>query len=225
MIRVNLLPQEYRKVEATPLKQFFATVGAVVVAALAVVGWLYVHYGELEPTRQELANIENSVKTQMPNVKLSKDLAGWVQEYKSQYGKIDEVAENRVVWSRKTDALWDLVITPPTQNKYEVWLSSLECRLNPTAKSGGDLKFGGTSAGTQVFRMSDFNEAIKTSEFFKDFTALSYPFGQREPLPGSDREPKEGWKFTGWTATLRPLKELKEARLKAAEGASAGGKK
>lgn len=225
MIRVNLLPQEYRKVEATPLKQFFATVGAVVVAALAVVGWLYVHYGVLKPTQQELENIKNSVTTQGPQVKLSKDLASWVQEYKGQYGKIDEVAENRIVWSRKLDELWDLVVTPPTQNKYEVWLRNLDCRLNPSAKSGGDIKFGGTSAGGQVYKLSDFNEALQSGDFYKDFQSLSYTFGQREQLPGSDREPKEGWNFSGWTLSLKPLKDLKEARLKAAETPAGGGKK
>ena len=52
MIRVNLLPVEYRKAEATPLKQFFATVGAAVVVALAVVGWLYVRFGMLQPTQK-----------------------------------------------------------------------------------------------------------------------------------------------------------------------------
>ena len=80
MIRVNLLPQEYRKAESTPLKQFFATMGAVVVVALSVVGWLFIHLGKLGPKEQDLKTIEDDIKTQQAKVKDSKDLMATVRE-------------------------------------------------------------------------------------------------------------------------------------------------
>jgi Tfp pilus assembly protein PilN len=223
MIRVNLLPQEYRRAEATPLKQFFATVGSVVLGALAVVGWLYVHYGVLDPARTELDTIKSTVKTQLEGqVAESKNLATWLQDYKTQYDKIDLVAETRVLWARKLDELWEVVANPTPATKYEVWLKGLSGKVNSTAKSGGDVQFGGTSAGPQFFRLSDFNEAVRLSEFFKDFDTISYPAGSREELPGADRDPKEGWTFQ-LSLSLRPLKELSERRTKAA--LEAAGKK
>ncbi len=220
MIRVNLLPQEYRRAEATPLKQFFATVGSVVVAALAVVGWLYVHYGVLDPARTELENIKSTVKTQLEGqVAESKGLATWLQDYKTQYDKIDLVAETRVLWARKLDEIWEVVANPSPANKYEVWLKGLSGKVNSALKSGGDVQFGGVSAGPQFFKLSDFNEAVRLSDLFKDFDTISYPAGNREELMGADREPKEGWSFQ-FSLTLKPLKELSDKRTKSAQEAS-----
>jgi Tfp pilus assembly protein PilN len=223
MIRVNLLPQELRRAESTPLKQFFATMGAVVVVALSVVSWLFVHLGKLGPREQDLRTIEEEVKTQAAKVAESKNLAGWLQDYKTQYEKIDKVASTRVLWSRKIDECWEVVVNPNPAGKYDVWLKSLAGKVSDSAKTGGEVTFSGASAGPQVYKLSDFHEAVTSSDFFKDFGAITYPAGTREPLGGADREPKEGWTFQ-MNLQLRNLKELNDARLKAA-GGGAGAKK
>jgi Tfp pilus assembly protein PilN len=219
MIRVNLLPQEYRKAESTPLKQFFATVGAVVVVALAVVALAFIHLGKLGPKEQDLKNIQDEVTTQAAKVKDSKELAAWLQEYKTQYEKIDKVAMTRVLWSRKIDQVWEVVVNPNPSNKYEVWLKNLSGKVVDTSKTGGEVAFSGASAGPQVYRLSDFHESVTQSDFYKDFQAITYPAGNREILGGTDREPKEGWTFQ-MTLQLRNLKELNDARAKATSDAS-----
>jgi Tfp pilus assembly protein PilN len=219
MIRVNLLPQEYRKAESTPLKQFFATMGAVVVFALAAVGWLLIHYGRLGPKQSDLETITDVVKGQQTQVKDSKNLGTWLAEYKAQYDKIDKVALTRVLWSRKIDEIWEVVVSPTPANKYDVWLKGLSGKVVDTGKAGGEVQFSGASAGAQVVRLSDFHESVKTSPFFKEFQSITYPYGNREPLSGADREPKEGWTFQ-FTLQLRPLKELNDMRTKpVADGA------
>lgn len=219
MIRVNLLPQEYRKAESTPLKQFFATVGAVIVVALAVVGFALVRFGKLQPREQDLKNIQEEVESQGSKVKESKELAAWLAEYKTQYEKIDKVAMTRVLWSRKVDELWEVVVNPVPTNKYDVWLRGLSGRVSDAAKSGGEVQFSGASAGPQVYRLSDFHESVTSSDFFKDFQSITYPAGTREVLPGTDREPKEGWTFQ-MSLLLRNLKDLNDARTKAATDAA-----
>lgn len=215
MIRVNLLPQEFRKAEATPLKQFFATIGAVVIVAFAVVGMLYVKLWVLKPAKDKLETLKDEIRTQEGPVKLSKNIEAWLGEYKTQYKKIDEVADSRVVASRKLDEIWEVVVNPKVPGRYEVWLKNLAWKTNPGGqKSGGDINFSGVSAGSQIARLSDFHEDLKTSDFFKEFDEITYPYGTREDL-GGQREPKEGWSFT-FNLNLRPLKELSEARAKAA---------
>lgn len=222
MIRVNLLPQEYRKAEATPLKQFFATAGAAVVAALAIVAWVTVRFGVLESKRQDLENVKGTVKSQEEQVKAAKDLAAWLGEYKNQYDKIDKVTESRLVWSRKMDEFWEIVVSPKVPGRYEVWLKTLGCKVQNTQKVGGDIQFAGVSAGPQMFKMSDFHEDLKTSDMYKEFADITYPYGTREPLPGQNREPTEGWTFN-FTMLIKPFKELNEMRAKAA--LEAAGKK
>jgi Tfp pilus assembly protein PilN len=193
--------------------------GAVVLVALAVVALAFIHLGKLQPKEQDLKNIQDEVTTQAAKVKESKDLAEWLQEYKTQYEKIDKVAMTRVLWSRKIDEIWEVVVNPNPANKYDVWLKGLAGRVVDTAKSGGEVQFSGASAGAQVYRLSDFHESVTTSDFFKDFQSITYPAGTREPLPGADREPKEGWTFQ-LTLQLRNLKLLNDARTKAATDAA-----
>ena len=99
----------------------------------------------------------------------------------------------------------------------------LNGKVADTLKSGGEVQFSGFSSGPQVYRLSDFHESVTTSDFYKDFNAITYPYGDRVNLPGTDREPKEGWTFQ-YTLLMRPLKELNDMRTKAASDA-AGGKK
>jgi Tfp pilus assembly protein PilN len=221
MIRVNLLPQEYRKSEATPLKQFFATVGAVVLAALAATVWAFIYFGSLEPMIKERDDLKQRIADQKAGLDRVKKLDTRVKELKAQYNKIDEVAKNRVVWSRKIDELWEVVVNPKQPNRYEVWLKGLACSLaagGAKAPVGGSIQFTGVSSGAQVSRMADFHEDLASSECFKDFQKITPPFGLREELPGDNRDPKEGWSFN-FTMSLKSLEDMAKEHKAEAEQA------
>jgi Tfp pilus assembly protein PilN len=225
MIRVNLLPQEYRKAEATPLKQFFATVGAVVVGTLAAVAWGWVHFVKVVPLRQERDTLIAEIKEQEKpggQVEQTKKLDAKVKELQAQFKLIDEVAKNRVVWTRQLDQVWELVVNPKSPGRYEVWLDNIACATTtggPAAKIGGTIQYSGTSAGAQMARMADFHEDISTGPFFADFQSMTPPFGNREKVGPPDRDPQDCWTFN-FTMEMKPLKDVNEAHAKAAaEGA------
>ena len=218
MIRVNLLPAEYRKAEATPLKQFFATVGAVVLAAIAGLAWAFVYFTRYTPAVDKRTQLKSEIESQKLGVDYTKKLEGKVNDLKAQYKLIDEVAKGRVVWSRHVDELWEMVVSPRTPGRYEVWLDGLSCATTPSgpaAPVGGTMVFSGTSAGAQVARFSDFHEDLSTSAFFQDFKSITPPFGQRTVLAGKDRDPQEGWTYA-FTLSLKSLKAITDARAKAA---------
>jgi len=217
MIKVNLLPTEYRKAEATPLKQFFATVGAVVFAALAVVVWGFVHFRALQPAVRQLEQLKDDVASQANEVDTSKKLAAQLAEYQGRFKKIDEVAAGRLVWSRKLDEVWEVLVNP-RMGRYEVWIDTFSASLvggGRDMKVGGTVTFAGTSAGSQMFRLADFHKDLKESDFFKDCMEITPPYGTRKPLEGNDREPKEGWSFS-FILTLKPLPDLYKDRAEAA---------
>jgi Tfp pilus assembly protein PilN len=213
MIKVNLLPQEYRKTEATPAKQFLSTIGAVLLALASLVVWIF-QVQKLDNRQTELNSLEEKIANQKNALDLSKKLGDALKEYKSRYDKIDEVANNRIVLSRKFDELWEILVNPRVPNRYEIWLRSLSCTVaaqggaGSRAKKavGGITQFAGTSAGTRIARYADFHDDLTQSEFFKDYNDITPPYGSREELDG-DREPKEGWNFT-LSLSLKPLKEL-----------------
>jgi Tfp pilus assembly protein PilN len=219
MIKVNLLPQEYRKAEATPAKQFLSTIGAVVLALAMLVFWGY-KYTELESRKGALAQKKEQIENQKSSLQLSKDLQDALKDFKARFDKIDEVANNRIVLSRKLDELWEILDKPRLPNRYEVWLTAMSFTVNPGGGGargkkavGGQVQIGGTSAG-KMHRLADFHDDMSGSEFFKDFGEISPPWGSREELEG-DREPKEGWTFR-FNMSLKPLKDLYNDRDKAA---------
>ena len=215
MIKVNLLPQEYRKAESTPLKQLFSVIAAAVVVTVAALSWAWVHFGTHAATQQALEQVTADVAQQQPRLKQVADLRSWVKEYKDQYERIDQVAKGRLVFSRKLDELWEVVVNAVPAGRYEVWLLGLTCTLQPTKQSGGSVQFAASSAGPKFTRVADFHEDLLKSEFCADFADVTYPYGQRVPLPGKDREPKEGWTFS-LTFNMKPLAAIHEARAKAA---------
>jgi len=219
MIRVNLLPPEYRKAEATPMKQFFATMGAAVLAALALVAWGYIHFQVLDPRRQTLQRMEDEIVSQKPQVEMAKALKAQLGEYTSRYETIDEVAKGRLVWSRKLDELWEVLVAPRLPGRYEVWIKDLSCTLTAgkgkAAKgkgppSGGTSVFSGTSAGAPMHKLADFHEDLQASDYFKDYLKISPPVGSRETL-STDRDPGEGWNFK-FTLALKPLDDIYAGR-------------
>ncbi len=222
MIRVNLLPLEYRKAEATPLKQFFATVGAVVLAAVAASIWGWVFFTKYKKAEDDLAQVKTEIAGQKGALELTQKLDKKVQDLKAQFKLIDEVAKNRVVWSRKFDELWEIVVNPRSPGRYEVWLTSLGCNSTTTgaaAKVGGQVQFVGVSAGSQVNRMADFHEDLTTGPFFKDFGIATPAYGTRDVIGPANRDPKEGWNFN-FILTLKSLKDITEAHAKAAAEAA-----
>ena len=53
MIKVNLLPPEYRKVEGTPVARLATTIAGVFLVACAAAGWGYVHIAMLAQIRDD----------------------------------------------------------------------------------------------------------------------------------------------------------------------------
>ena len=61
MIRINLLPEEYRRSERTSPKIFAATLGGVILVC-SVFGWFgFVYFGELGKLEAEHAAIEPTI--------------------------------------------------------------------------------------------------------------------------------------------------------------------
>ena len=60
MIKVNLLPPEYRKVERTPVLRFVTIVCGVILSASAIGAFLFVHFGSLVEMQLERQQLEEA---------------------------------------------------------------------------------------------------------------------------------------------------------------------
>jgi Tfp pilus assembly protein PilN len=201
MIKVNLLPPEYRKIERTPILRFVTILCGVVLSASAIGAFLYVHFGELVTVTSEAEKLEANYNQIDRKAKESQALAREAAEYKKRRDTINQVGRNRLLWSKKLDELCDVIQNKGDTKRYLVWLDSIRT-LGASKGSPGGLYIKGKSGGSELHKLSDFHLSIKKSEFFKDFKTIDNPDGVVVNL-GDDRVPKTAWQFD-FNMTLKP---------------------
>lgn len=193
MIKVNLLPAEYRRVERTPVFRFVTILCGVVLSASAIGAFLYVHFGTLENViddRETLAMTEDILRK---DAQRSKALDAEAREYQKRRATIDEIARRRLLWSKKLDELCDLIHNKGDSKRHLVWLSKIGT-IAPSKTSAGGLSIKGLSGGEELHRLSDFHLDIRQSEYFQDFQSIDDPEGEAISL-SDERVPKTAWQF------------------------------
>jgi Tfp pilus assembly protein PilN len=196
MIKVNLLPPEYRKVDGTPVARFAALVIGVFLTASAMSVWGYVHFGMLAEVRDRRADLEDELVGLNKLAERSQALLAEYKEYQKRRQTIEEVDKGRILWSRKLDQFADLIHNKGDSKRHLVWLSDVRTKSSRNKGSGGVLTMSGWSAGEELARLSDFNKDVRQDEeFFADFQAIDPPRGERVAF-GDGRVPELAWRFT-----------------------------
>jgi hypothetical protein len=202
MIKVNLLPAEYRKVERTPILRFVTILCGVILSASAIGAFLFVHFGMLIEQQLEREQREDEYHTKKKEADRSKALLREAQEYQKRRDTIEKIGKERVLWSRKLDELCDIIHNKGDTKRHLVWLNTVRT-LGPqkagrgskaTDLSPGGIYFKGYSGGSEISRLSDFHLDVKNSEFFQDFKSIDNPEGDVVSF-NDDRVPKSAWQF------------------------------
>jgi hypothetical protein len=194
MIKVNLLPPEYRKVERTPLLRFVTIIGGVIVSASAIAVFLYVHFGLLVEARSQREKIEETYETKKQAADRSKALEREAREYKKRRETIERIGQTRMLWSKKIDEFCDVIHNRGDRQRHLVWLRELKTLTPGRAGEAGGLFIKGWSGGSEVKHLSDFHLDIKNSEFYADFESIDNPEGRVVEFD-DEREPTAGWEF------------------------------
>ena len=205
MIRVNLLPPEYRKADGTPIARFVALTLGVFMTATAMSVWGYVHFGMLAEVRDRRAQMEEEVVGLQALAERSKALLAEFKEYQSRRKTIEEIDTNRILWSKKLDQWADLIHNKGDTKRHLVWLSDIRSGKGRMGGSGGVLQVSGWSGGNELESLADFNEDVRNSgeEFFDDFVSIDPPRGDRVRF-ADGRLPELAWRFS-MAMDLKPL--------------------
>ena len=205
MIRVNLLPPEYRKADGTPVARFVALTLGVFLTATAMSVWGYVHFGMLAEVRDRRAEMEDEEVNLNAQVTRSQALLAEFKEYQSRRDKIEEIDTNRILWSRKLDQVADLIHNKGDTNRHFVWLSDIRSGTSRMGGAGGMLQVSGWSGGNELESLADFNEDVRDSgeDFFDDFMSIDPPRGERVRF-SDGRLPELAWRFS-MSMDLKPL--------------------
>jgi hypothetical protein len=196
MIKVNLLPPEYRKVEGTPIARLVTTVAGVFVVACAAGAWGYVHMAMLDKVRDERMQQEENLASLKAQADRSRALLGEFKEYQRRRDTIEKIGTSRILWSKKLDELADLIHNKGDSKRHLVWLNQIRTQNGRFPTSPIELVIHGWSGGEQFHRLSNFNEDIKKSEeYFRDFYTVDPPDGTQVPFD-DDNIPNTAWEFS-----------------------------
>lgn len=196
MIRVNLLPPEYRAAAGTPVGRF----AAIIVGVVAVVGagcwYAYTHFVVLQKVREVRDLREEEAVNKDRQKEHSLALQREIDEYQQRRRAIQTINRNRVLWSRKLDQFFDIVANRDAS--YNAWLEELEVPtqlatnrrpgpMGAAAAEGPQFRYSGFLAmqtrNEALAQSSAFHKALtgdpevsgRRSEFFADFVSITNP--------------------------------------------------
>ncbi|MFG0318747.1 MAG: PilN domain-containing protein [Planctomycetota bacterium JB042] len=191
MIRIDLLPPEYRRAERTAPAQFMATIGLVALFSSAAAGCAYAWFGVVGGARADVENAKEVLESKKPQAVYSDSLEKEKKEYTARMDHIKTFSQSRILWTKKLDQLASLVDSPPEQDRHMVWLEELRVNMNDARSPG--LRMKGHSATSHLKKLSDFNSDLKTPPFFSEFVGISVPEGK--VVTDEEFDPSSAWEF------------------------------
>lgn len=172
MITINLLPEEKRYRERTPLPRFLLLNAAIIMLLLLLFwnGYMWMTFRDKEASlkieREALAALQAKTTDFDKKVAEEQELSGWGKSVN------DVIVTRPFVWWEAIDYLWDLVTG--TQS---IWVTSLRGEegsgsgsKQSLAQVGYNMNFGALSATDDVEKMNDFRIKLRHSpELIKIF--------------------------------------------------------
>jgi hypothetical protein len=225
MIRINLLPQDYRKKSRTPMAVLLPSVGSMLLVLLLGFGWTWLHFAELAKVEGDRSELESQLQAKAPMLAYAAALKAEHADFENRRSTIKEIACSRVLWTKKLDELFDIATNDDDGSQYLIWLNSLEVRPPMAGYGRGKSGAGETvtlkghcfAEKSPLQHYNVFHAAVRHSDFFRDFATLDDPSGKAVEFDDK-MKPASAWAMDlTLTMKSREVKTGKEAGAKAAE--------
>lgn len=207
MIRINLLPEEYRKKARTPVKLLLGIAGAVAINAGLATWWAWSAVGEQAAIESEKAALQLEMDGLTPQVNYYHGLEGEKKQYQSREQTLASITKSRVSWTKKLDELLDVVNRGGDGQRHLVWFDDLQVAqaTDAKAKSPGSLKANAHSGSEKYAQIANFLEDIEGSPFITDFQPPAPPEGS-QAMVDETLVPSTAWSFP-LAVTLKSVEE------------------
>ncbi len=221
MIRINLLPEEYRRKARTPIKILLALVGAVTANAGLLAYWCWLAFGVASEIDTERSVLQLEMDGLTPRVNYHHALDAETKIYATRENTLAEITKNRVAWTKKLDELIDVVHSGNDGVRHYVWLDDIVVkqqagglRRRGAGAGFGSLKGQGHSGSPRWNQVANFLEDVEDHEltdFIEDFSKPGSPEGTLSPAD-DNLIPAVNWSFP-LTLELKSPDERQKARL------------
>lgn len=200
MIRVNLLPAEYRRGNRLSSKLLGVAFGSALAVA-ASIGWFGIVYfgqlGELESQREEIvARLTDKKRQEAYYDKLE----GNRKEYTAHVQTIQDIGKSRRVWSKLLDEIIDVVNNNGEDDRHLAWFDSMTVKSDPKNKAS-TITMPGAVKGSEFAKVANLHQDFERAPFRDDVASKSSPSGRIDY--DKTRLPPESFKF-GLQLQLKP---------------------
>jgi len=196
MIRINLLPEEYRRKARTPLILMLAVSLLVAVNASlgAWLGWLA--FGVAARVESERTVLQTENDGLKPQVAYHKSLDAESQRHKARETTLGQISTSRVSWTRKLDEFIDVVNRGGDGQRHLTWFDDLNVSQDEDARgtAGGSFKATGQSGSDDFGQVANFLDDLEASHFITDFRPPAPPEGS-ESQTDEELMPPVVWSF------------------------------
>ncbi|MFO1011458.1 MAG: hypothetical protein U1F29_15430 [Planctomycetota bacterium] len=207
MIRINLLPEEYRKKSRTPIKLVLGLAGAVAVNAGLATWWAWSALGEQAEVDSEKTALQLEMDGLTPQVNYYRGLETEKKQYQSREQTLSSITKSRVSWTRKVDELLDVVNRGNDGQRHLVWFDDLQVAqaTDAKAKTPGSLRASAHSGSDKYAQIANFLEDLEASPFISDFQPPAPPEGS-QAMVDETLVPSTAWSFP-LSVTLKSAEE------------------
>lgn len=177
MIRINLLPEEYRRSERTSPKIFAATLLGVILVCSSF-GWFgFVYLGELGTLEVQEARVSEELSSKKERASYHDALIKEKEEFKKRSDTIQRIGRSRIQWTQILDEVIEVVNNDGDTDRHLAWFKSLSVKAGDGKKQGPVVSMPGWVQGDSLKKVADFHEDFEHSNFAEDLSTKSAPSG------------------------------------------------
>ena len=181
MIRINLLPEEYRKKARTPVKLMLAISGAVAVNGALLAWWSWTHFALAMQVDSEKSVVQSELDGLKPQLDHYASLESESKQYKSREQTLASITRSRICWTKKLDEFLDVCSRGGDGERHLVWFDDFQVtqNLDPKAKNPGSVRASGHSGSDKFGQVANFLDDLEASSFVADFEKPDPPQGSQ----------------------------------------------
>jgi hypothetical protein len=208
MIKINLLPAEYRRRTQTPVKFIVATSCATALSGVLVAVWAWLAFGvaaQVDSTKQVRQMEMDGLS---PQVAYNEALQAEVAIFSSREATLSAITKNRILWTEKMDQLVDIV-EAGNEAEHFIWFDDLTVRQETASRGSanyGSFRANGHSGSGQFNQVANFMDDVVDKDltnFVRGFNSPKLPEGTKNSRE-EDLIPSVNWSFPLSLSLLSP---------------------
>ncbi len=201
MIRINLLPESYRRAERTSPKVFAAALVGVILVCSSI-GWFgMTYFGDLDRVMIKHQGVSETLAAVKKRAAVHDSLVTEERDFSKRAETIQNIAKGRRVWTQFMDELITTVTNDGNYDRHVAWFGSIQVRGARDSSKGPSVVLPGAVQGSDIRKIANLHDDMEATEFFRDISESSPPSGSKKITAGLF--PRESFSF-GWKWQFHP---------------------